>query len=51
MFQFGGAWNFVWGAKPQSPPVATGLGPHEDFSKIFPWRGQKWWNFYFTTRN
>ena len=22
MFQFGGAWSFVWGAK---PPVATGL--------------------------
>jgi len=26
MFQFGGTWSFVWGgAKPQKPPVATGL--------------------------
>jgi len=25
MFQFGGAWSFVWGLSSPKPPVATGL--------------------------
>jgi len=27
MFQFGGPWSFVSGAKPPKDPVATGLTP------------------------
>jgi len=27
MFQFGGAWSFVWGAKPPKAALAMGLGP------------------------
>jgi len=35
MFQFGGAWSFVWGGlAPKSPPVATGLRGQGELSTV-----------------
>jgi len=28
MFQFGGAWSFIWGVSPQNPPRGDGLLLH-----------------------
>ena len=34
MFQFGGAWSFVWGAKPTVAPRGDGTESHNGFATV-----------------